>query len=119
MTTPERLRRRQIRNDLYIAVLAALLVLSVVYFRGQSEAQKRCLTNFVSTSSHTSAVRADLYDRDRQATKSFLLDATDASQVKTRAQFLKVRETFVKSLHAIDAARAENPVQTLPKGVCD
>lgn len=119
MTTPERLRRRQVRNDWYIAGLALLLLAAFLYFQGQAAAQKRCLTNFISTSSQTTAIRAKLYDRDRRTTKDFLLDATDPTKVKTRQEFLRVRDTYARSLRAIDAERAANPVQTLPKGVCD
>lgn len=119
MTTPERLRRRQRFESVGIAVLAVALVAAFLYFQGQADAQKRCLTSFVSNSSQTSAIRAGLAERDSQTQRRFLLDATDPAKVQTRAQFERVRAQFVKRLAAIDRARAENPVKPLPKGVCD
>lgn len=119
MTTPERLRRRQIRNDWFIAVLAVALVVVFVYFQGQADAQRRCLTNYISSNSQTSAIRSKLYERESQTTRSFLLDATDPEKVHTRQEFQRVRGIFVRRLAAIDRIRAENPVKPLPKGVCD
>lgn len=119
MTTPERLRRRQIRNDWFIAIVAACLVLAFLYFQGQADAQKKCLTNYISTNSETSKLRSGLVERESKTTRRFLLDATDPERTTTREEFLKVRATYKRSLAAIDRARDENPVQSLPKGVCD
>lgn len=117
MTTPDRVRQR--RNDVGMAVLACLLVLGWLYFQGKSDAQKECLTNYISSNSKTSKVRSDLVARESQTTRHFLLNATDPAVTKTRKEFQKVRNTYVQSLSEIDRARDANPVQPFPKGVCD
>lgn len=116
MTTPERLRRRQRMESAGIAVLAIALVIVWVWFNGQTTAQQRCLTTYISINSKTTAVRAKLLAQESRTTRAFLLDATDA---KSRRQFEHVRARYAKSLQAIDRARAANPVQPFPKGVCD
>lgn len=116
MTTPERLRRRQRFESAGIAVLAIALVVVWVWFNGQTTAQQRCLTTYISINSKTTAIRADLLKRESKTTRAFLLDATEA---KTRHQFMAVRARYAKSLEAIDRARAAHPVQPFPKGVCD
>ena len=116
MTTPERLRRRQRLESAGIAVLALMLVLAAVWFNGQTSAQQRCLSTYISINSKTTAVRARLLAEESRTTRSFLLDATEA---KSRAQFMHVRARYAKSLQAIDRARAANPVPPFPKGVCD
>lgn len=119
MTTPERLRRRQIRESIGIVLLAIGLVGAFLYFQGQADAQKRCLTNYISSNSETSAIRSDQVARESKATRRFLLNATDPERVKTREQFLEERGIYARTLRSIDAARAANPVRPFPKGVCD
>lgn len=116
MTTPERLRRRQIRNDWFIAIVALGLVLAFIYFRGRSDASDHCLKTFISVQSETSAIRAKLVERESKTTRAFLLDAT---AVKTREDFQKVRARYAHDLTAIDHARKAHPIQPFPKGVCD
>lgn len=116
MTTPERLRRRQRIESLFIAVLAACLVAAFLYFQGQASAQQQCLSTYISVNSETSAIRSKLVERESKTTRAFLLDATAA---KSREEFAKTRAQYARRLMAIDQARDENPVRTLPKGVCD
>lgn len=119
MTTPERLRRRQRRESAGIAVLAAGLIAAVLYFEGQDDAQRECINSYMSANSQTSALRSKLVERESQATRRFLLNATDPEKVQTREQFRKVRATYAKAIASIDEAREANPVQPFPEGVCD
>lgn len=123
MTTPERLRRRQRLESLGIAILAVALVVASLWFNGrQSEldkqqlAQQKCLSTYISVNSETSAIRSRLVERESETTRRFLLDATN---VKTREDFQRVRREYAASLRKIDKARADNPIRPLPKGVCD
>lgn len=119
MTTPERLRRRQIRNDWYIVALAVALIAGWLYFQGQASAQKHCLLDYIASNSKTSAVRSDQVERESKATRRFLLNATDPEKVKTREEFQRERSVYARALRAIDAARDANPVQPFQKGECD
>lgn len=119
MTTPERLRRRQRIESTFIVILTIALVAAALWFNGQASAQQTCLSTYISINSQTTKIRSDLVSRESKTTRKFLLDATDPDKVKTREEFQKIRARYKRSLASIDAARAANPVQPFPKGVCD
>lgn len=103
--------------------MAVALVVASLWFNGrQSEldkqqlAQQKCLSTYISVNSETSAIRSRLVERESETTRRFLLDATN---VKTREDFQRVRREYAASLRKIDKARADNPIRPLPKGVCD
>jgi len=116
MTTPERLRRRQRRESAGIALLAVLLVAAFIYFQGQADAQKRCLTNYITANSATSQIRSELVERESKATRNLLLNGTAA---QSREEFQAARQAYVRAIKQIDKARRENPVRPFPEGVCD
>lgn len=115
MTTPERLRKRQIRNDWYIVILAVLLLAAFIYFRGQDNAQERCFNNYFQAQADTSKVRSKLVERESQATRDLLLRGTTA---ESREEFQKIRALYVKRIKAIDQAREDNPIPPFPEGIC-
>lgn len=116
MTTPERIRRRQLRNDWFIAFLALGLVLGWFYFDARDDARRECLSTFVEVNSETGAIRSRLVEQESQATRDLLLNGTSA---KSRAEFQRTRQRYVKALQEIDRARDANPVRKFPAGVCD
>lgn len=116
MTTPERLRRRQRRESAFIAILALALVLGWLYFKGQGDAQRACLSAFVSNTSETSAIRSRILERESDANRRVIRTALRAN---SRDDIKRARERYDRSLRAIDQARASNPVKALPEGVCD
>lgn len=116
MTTPERLRRRQRLESFGIALLAVLLVAATLYFKGVSDAQQACLRNYISFSSHTSAVRARLLDEESAATRHVIVSGLTAG---SHADIERAKQQYDDAMQQIDRARAANPVQPIPKGVCD
>lgn len=115
MTTPERLRRRQIRNDWFIAILACALVLGWFYFRHQDQKQEECVNRFFAAQADVFAARADAAERESEATRNFLKRAT---AVETREEFLAAREEYVQALRGVDRQRRNNPPKPFPKELC-
>lgn len=116
MTTPERLRRRQRRESAGLALLAILLCVSVVYFRGQDEAQDRCLSTFVETQNETSAIRSKLVERESQATRTVI---TAALRADSRRDVERAFRNYRIEIRAVDRLRDENPVRMFPGGLCN
>lgn len=116
MTTPERLRARQRRESAFIAILAVLLCIAVVYFRGQDAAQDRCLSKFVENQNATSSIRSKLVERESIATRSVIAAAGAADN---RREFDQAFSDYRREVRAIDRLRDENPVRMFPDGICD
>lgn len=116
MTTPERLRRRQRRESAFIAVLAMLLCVAVVYFRGQDAAQDRCLSAFVETQNETQAIRSKLVERESAATRAVITAALNANG---RRDVARAFRNYRVENRAIDRQREENPVRMFPEGICN
>lgn len=107
MTTPERLRRRQVRNDWFIAVLAILLAASVAYFRLQDDRAATCFRNYVAQQTQTSKIRSGLVEQESLATRTIISSALTA---ESREDIVKARAAYFTSLARIDEARDDNPI---------
>lgn len=116
MTTPERLRRRQRRESLFIGILALGLFAGFIYFRGQDMSQERCISAFISADSETSTVRSGLVEDESTATRRVIRRALAAESVD---DLRNARRKYREALKTIDDAREENPVRAFPDGVCD
>lgn len=115
MTTPERLRRRQIRNDWFIAILAVALFLGWVYFQRQDAQQDDCVNEYFAAQADTTKVRSQLVVDESQATRNFLTNATKA---RSKEEFGEQRAAYLRALRTIDRKREANPVREFPKGLC-
>lgn len=116
MTTAERLRRRQIRESVGIAVLAICLFLAFVYFRGQDAAQDKCLSTFVETQTQTSSIRSGLVERESAATRGVIRSVSEA---ENKQQLRKAFHDYFSEVRAIDRAREDNPIRVFPEGLCN
>lgn len=116
MTTPERLRRRQRRESAGIVLLAIGLVGASIYFNGQDDAQRRCISTYISVQSETNTIRANILERESVATRRAIRDGLSA---QTREDVDAAKRAYTRALKSIDAAREAHPVQPFPKGVCD
>ena len=108
MTTPERLRRRQLRNDWFVAILCVALAASVIFFNWRDGNQSDCLARAFASSSETSQVRAKLV---RQESRSFRRVIKDAGKARTREDFDDAIDAAKAKWGEIDAARDRNPVE--------
>lgn len=116
MTTPERLRRRQIRESIALAVLALLLAASVVWFEVQDRQQRECLFSYIETDSQTSAIRSSLV---RQESEAFRRVIRDAGTATSRESFEAALDRAETSWERIDQEREENPVRRFTSEVCE
>lgn len=116
MTTPERLRRRQRRESIGIAILAFGLVGSVAYFDRLDAAQERCISAFIKADNDTSAIRSQLVERESKATRTIIRTALSA---ESREDVIKAREAWLMSLAEIDLLRDQNPVEEFDRSVCE
>lgn len=107
VTTPERLKRRQMIEGSGLLILGIITVMMSVYFRHQGDVQRTCLSEYIKANSQTSQVRAELVNRESQATRTLI---TSSLSVKSVADFRKVRRTYLHDIHEIDVARAEHPI---------
>ena len=117
VTTPERLRARQLQIErrerriyLLVALLCAGLVASALYFRAQDQKQRDCINSYISAQAETGALRSRLVERESDATRTIISKALTA---ETREALVAARESYFAELRAIDEARAANPVNTL------
>lgn len=112
MTTPERLRRRQRRESIFIAVLTIALVTMAVVYRVREAADDRCIDAFIENQTETSKVRSNLVERESQATRAYLHGAGD---IKSRADFEALIAAYDDEIAAIDAERQANPVKVFDR----
>jgi hypothetical protein len=116
VTTPERLRRRQIRNDISIAIIVIAIAGGAFYFDRSDDRQRNCLSTYVEQSAVTSKARGAAVAAESEATRDVIRSVLEAkSPPEVQAAYARYR----KALERIDERRADNPVPTFPKGVCD
>lgn len=107
MTTPDRLRRRQRRNDIITAAVALLCVSSTVYFIQTGKADDRCFRSYVQQTQATGKVRSGLVEWESWTTRQAIRAAGTAT---TREDFDAAIRAYNERLRKIDAAREANPV---------
>lgn len=116
MTTPERLRRRQRIESAMIAVLAVCLVAATLYFSARSDRQQACMRAFIDSSSDTQEIRAELNERESEATQRVIQTGLS---VKSAEELIAVREQYNRSLSQIAKARKANPVERFSADECE
>lgn len=107
MTTPEKLRRRQRREALFIGLLALALVSGWLYFRARTDTVLDCVVQYAENQSTTSKIRARITQRESDATRAVI---TGARRVKTPAQFDDLFDQYERRLGRIDRSRDRHPV---------
>lgn len=122
MTTPEALKRRQIlelrwllAEGAAIFALGIALAISTAHGRAQDDAQRRCQSAFMATTSQTAATRGRLLERESDATRKVISAALTAH---TQHDLIVARRHYFASLKRIDKLRDENPIAQFDKGQC-
>lgn len=116
MTTPERLRRRQRRESIFIAVLAAALCVVVFVYRAREAADDRCFDAFLENQSETSKIRSELVERESRAVRDVI---HGSGMVASREEFERLIATYDARLAAIDAEREAHPIVPFTRETCD
>lgn len=115
MTTPERIRRRQRREQWFIAVLALALVAGVIYFRNRQDTTVACVVQYAQSQSDSQRIRSGLVSRESQAVRRVILGVRD---VDTREEYRALFDRYERSLHRIDSGRRRHPVPEFDLQAC-
>lgn len=116
VTTPERLRRRQLRNDWFVVGIAVALVFGWLITDRRDAKQGECIAAFVSTYTDTAAVRSQAVEDESQATRVAIRSGLSA---KSRQEAAATLIAYDRALSMVDRKRKENPARTLPEGICE
>lgn len=129
MTTPERLRRRQRREEILLILLGIAIGIASIYFHSQDVKQRRCIASNTSELNSILTKRGELSEQEAAVNK--------AESTATRRLIIEVfaSETREESFAAFQRAqrkwaqvdldrerlvrqRAQNPIPDFPEGTC-
>lgn len=116
MTTPERLRRRQLIEGSALILLAIFTLLQAIYFNQQDASQRDCLASVVHDMAESQGIRADLNQRDSENKTRVI---RDVAQAKDEADLREAFRRFDEEQSRIDALGIEHPVPAFPDGRCE
>ena len=130
MTTPERLRRRQRREEILLILLGVAVGLVSIYFHQRDVDSRQCMAHNFSDLSSALSVRGDLAAKDSAAneaesaaTRQLIIDAFAAkNRQEAFAAFHKAQEGWAKvdkQRAQIQKEREANPIPDFPAGTCD
>lgn len=120
MTTPERLRRRQIREFIALVILGVLVVSSTLYDAHKRDEQASAFQNCISSVVHdlttTLDARAALTDPRAQSVSDLISDllAAKGNQAKGRAAVARYEATQTR----LAALTKNHPIPPFPNGKC-
>lgn len=116
MTTPERIRRRQMRIGAGVLLLGLATIGEGVYFHRQDQEQKACFADKFSAFSSTMQTRGNLSTQEFRLIRHTIDNAFSATSVE---EFRRVKSRYFRAGARIDRRREANPILTFPEGTCD
>ena len=134
MTTPERLRRRQLIEGSVLILLAIFTVVQAVAFSLEDRGQQRCVEEKFGELSLALDARADLTERESIATRRVFSvwgkaagivqdrpgsELTPAEEDELQAELVDALLTYQDEAEAIRQERQDNPLPPYPVGTCD
>lgn len=133
MTTPERLRRRQLIEGFVLLLLAIFTVAQSLYFSVQNNNQQQCFERKFTEFSAVSKIRAGLATEETAATRRVLMvyaqaaglvkdkedqKLTPAQQKRFTAKLVDALVHYARATQRIQEQRREHPVPPYPVGAC-
>lgn len=133
MTTPERLRRRQIIEGVLLILIGFAMLGQTWYFNEQDREQRDCLGDNFAELTVTLTARADLAERESAATKRLWLINAEAAgllkddptrpltpqeQARLQAKLVDALLDYEKVINSVERSRREHPVPPYPVGEC-
>lgn len=115
MTTPERLKRRQLIEGAMLIVIGLLMIVQSWYFNGQGREQRECLAENFAALSEALEVRSELTDRETAAARRF---NTAELRVDSDEEYLAELQRYSDEIDAVRRERKENPLPPYPVGEC-
>lgn len=134
MTTPERLKRRQMIEGTVLVVMGIFMTVQSIYFSFEDKQQRQCFEEKINSLSSTSRTRGDLAERETAATKSVLDIYAKAAvivqddptkplpkkaQDRLNTELVEALLNYQDEIEKVQAERKENPVPPYPVGACD
>lgn len=132
MTTPERLRRRQMFEGAALIAVGVLMLVQAFYFQGQADRQRQCLADNFSELSVALSVRGNLAERETAQNRQLwgiyaqaagLLkhpedELTPAQQRRFQVKLVDQLAEYQRVIRGIEHRRRETPLPPFPAGVC-
>lgn len=115
MTTPERLRRRQLIEGTTLIILGILMILQAWYFHHNDLIQKQCLADQITAVTKSYTARAEINQRDSEAKTKVIMEVANA---KTGPEVRAALDEFLTTQKNIDIDRKRHPVPPFPPGTC-
>lgn len=116
MTTPERLRRRQYIEGVFLVILGVFTVTMSLYFQNEDNRQRACLASTVSELTSTLEARADISGREFDAIRAVI---TEALSAESDRELLAAKVRYFEAVDAVDRQRRQNPIPPFPEGTCE
>lgn len=129
MTTPERIKRRQLREFIAIVILSAGTIAWGVISDARDDDQDDCFREVISDLTESAKARSraakrhtELTDRSDQAQETLILEvfaATTREDTLTAFnKYNKMQKELDKERNEVDSIRADNPIPPFPTGEC-
>lgn len=115
MTTPERLRRRQLIEGALLISIGFAMLWQTWYFNEQNDEQQQCLIDNFQALSEALDVRSALSERETAAAQRF---NTAELRVSSDEEYLVELQRYSDEIDAVRRAREENPLPPYPAGEC-
>lgn len=115
MTTPERLRRRQLIEGTILIILGILMILQAWYFHHNDIIQKKCLAAQITAVTKSYTARAVITQRDSEAKTKVI---REVAMSKTGPEVRAALDEFIRTQNQIDTDRRNHPVPPFPPGTC-
>lgn len=116
MTTPQRLKRRQMIEGTALLILGVFTILMTMYFRAQDMEQRECVASQIQAIGNTLTKRGNLLEDESDATRQVIREALTAQD---REALEQARDTYFLELGRIDAAREKTKIPPFPPGTCE
>lgn len=132
MTTPERLKRRQMIEGSLLVVIGIALLVQALYFQAKAADQRECLTTNFQELSVALDARGDLTQKETAQNKALWLiyaraagllkdpkgELTQKQQQRFQVELVDQLAEYQRVIKKIEEERKEHPLPPYPLGVC-
>lgn len=115
MTTPERLRRRQLIEGVLLISIGFAMLWQTWYFNEQNDEQQQCFVNNFQALSEALDSRSELTAREAEAARRVNLAELTS---KTEEEFIAELNWYKSEMETIQKGRKDNPLPPYPVGEC-
>lgn len=99
-----------------LLLIALTIIGQTLYFKGQADEQKRCLSDQITHLTRALTARQVPVEIERQATRDLIFGAINSNGDPATGQ--QLADAYEKSIAHADELRKRNPIPEYPTGVC-